>query len=76
MYNVSAVGLYVYKSVSSAMQNGDRIISVDGVAVSDLSGFNTIVNGHKVGDTLQITVVRGGKNIAVSLVLTELKPGV
>jgi serine protease Do len=76
MYNVSAVGLYVYKSVSSALQNGDRIISVDGAAVSDLPGFNAIVNAHKVGDTLQITVVRGGKNVAVSLVLTELKPTV
>jgi len=73
-YRVNKLGLYISKSANSAdFKSGDIITSVDGKSVSDLAGFNQIMNKHSVGDTVKITVSRNGRSETYSLTLKELK---
>jgi serine protease Do len=72
-YRVNRLGLYISKSADAAFKSGDRIIAVNGAAVSDLAGFNASLAGLSVGDRVEITAVRGGKNITASITLTELR---
>jgi serine protease Do len=73
MYRVNTLGLYISRSSDAAFRSGDRIIAVNGAAVSDLAGFNAALAGLSAGDRAEITAVRGGKNITASVTLTEIQ---
>lgn len=74
-YRVSALGVYVYESkYTDDIKNGDRIASVNGIEVSTSAKVKEALYGCEVGDTVDITVVRGGKLINVKLTLHEYVP--
>jgi serine protease Do len=73
MYRVNQLGLYIAKSSDGAFKSGDRIISANGVAIAGLSDFNAALAGLSVGDSVAITVSRGGKNVTATIVLSELR---
>lgn len=68
-------GIYVAsvnKSGSAAragMKSGDVITAVDGKKVDDVASLHSILYIHKVGDTVNVTVNRNGKNISLKVKL-------
>ena len=74
---VNAYGIYVADVVKggpadkAGLQVGDRIVSIDGTEVAQKTDLGTIIQQHSAGDTLSITVARGGQMQTVSLTLGE-----
>ena len=80
MMRTQQTGLYV-QSVSensaaqqAGVQAGDRIISADGTVVNTTAELKEVFNAHSVGDVIQLTVERDGRQITMDLTLTEYKP--
>lgn len=72
-YRVNKTGLYVYGSTNKDFESGDRIVSIDGTAITSLLEYNNIIDSHKVGDTVKISVSRRGQNLTIKVKLTELQ---
>lgn len=72
-YGVPSLGVYVQEVTdnSSKLKAVDRIVSVDGTQINDSSEFKQIIEKHKVGDTLSITVSRAGSSLQVKLTLKQ-----
>ena len=74
---VNAYGIYVADVVKggpadkAGLKVGDRIVSIDGTEVAQKTDLGTIIQQHSAGDTLSITVARGGQMQTVSLMLGE-----
>ena len=74
---VNAYGIYVADVVKggpadkAGLKAGDRIVSIDGTEVAQKTDLGTIIQQHSAGDTLSITVARGGQMQTVSLTLGE-----
>lgn len=68
-------GIYVAsvnKSSSAAragMKSGDVITAVDGKKVDDVASLHSILYSHKVGDTVNVTVNRNGRNVSLKVKL-------
>lgn len=73
MYRVNQTGLYIYDSMNSSLRSGDRIISIDGNEITDLSSYNAVMDTYSVGDTIEIAIVRSNQNLTVSITLGEQK---
>lgn len=68
-------GVYVISSnAGSGLKAGDRIVEIDGTSIVDTADISAALNRHSVGDTVRVTVSRGGREIPVSVRLTEQKP--
>jgi PDZ domain-containing protein len=50
---------------ATALKAGDIITAVDGKPVTSDSSLTTMIRSHPVGTTLNLTVIRGGKNLQV-----------
>ena len=74
---VNAYGVYIVEVVKggpadkAGLQAGDRIVSVDGSEVATQSDLGTLMQNHKAGDAIQITVARGGQMQTVTVTLGE-----
>ena len=74
---VNAYGVYIVEVVKggpadkAGLQAGDRIVSVDGSEVASQSDLGTLMQNHKAGDTIEITVARGGQMQTVNVTLGE-----
>ena len=74
---VNAYGIYVADVAKggpadkAGLKVGDRIVSIDGTEVAQKTDLGTIIQQHSAGDTLSITVARGGQMQTVSLTLGE-----
>lgn len=74
-YRVNSLGVYVYESkYTDEIKNGDRIASINGKEVSTSAGVKEALNGCSVGDTVDVTVARGGRFVDVKLTLKEYVP--
>lgn len=74
-YRVSSLGVYVYESkYTDEIKNGDRIASINGKEVSTSAEVKEALSGCAVGDTVDVTVARGGKFVDVKLTLREYVP--
>lgn len=74
-YRVNSLGVYVYESkYTDEIKNGDRIASINGTEVSTSAGVKEALAGCSVGDTVDVTVARGGRFIDVKLTLREYVP--
>ena len=74
-YKIDTIGVYIVSSQhEEALQNKDRIVSVNGVAVTTADEFNAQIEQHKVGDTVTLVIERNGKQITVPLLLHEYVP--
>jgi S1-C subfamily serine protease len=52
---------------------GDLIVAVDGKKVEDQQELAQLMNNHRAGDTVRITIYRGKKKLEVSVVLGEAR---
>lgn len=53
----------------AGMKSGDVITAVDGKKVDDVASLHSILYSHKVGDTVNITVNRNGRNVSLKVKL-------
>jgi S1-C subfamily serine protease len=52
---------------------GDLIVAIDGQEVQDQQDLSQVMNNHRAGDTVRITIYRGKKKIDVSVTLGEAR---
>jgi len=55
------------------MVGGDLIVAIDGEKVEDQQDLAQIMNKHRAGDTVRITLYRGKKKMDVSVALGEAR---
>ncbi len=68
-------GVYIAQTVEdNGLRVGDRIIQMDGMAISSSADISAVLDRHSVGDTVKVIVSRGGRETSVSVTLTEKKP--
>lgn len=67
--------LYIYSSrYTDELQYGDRLVSIDGLYPTTTEEAYAILDRFEIGDTVDITVQRGGKQITVTLEIREYEP--
>lgn len=77
-YGVERFGVYIEEVTEGAgaeaagLQKDDYILSIDGTTISNLNDISTLLKNYKVGDTVEVQVIRDGETITVDLVLSEL----
>lgn len=80
-YRVDRLGVYVYSvgkgsdAEKAGLKSGDLLLSLDGVEIENQDQFSSLIQNHSVGDTISITVYRQGKDVTLSVTLTEYIPG-
>jgi S1-C subfamily serine protease len=52
---------------------GDLIVAIDGQEVQDQQDLSQVMNSHRAGDTVRVTIYRGKKKIDVSVTLGEAR---
>jgi S1-C subfamily serine protease len=55
------------------MVGGDLIIGIDGEQISDQQDMANVLNRHKAGDTVNVTVLRGRRKLELKVVLGEAR---
>jgi putative serine protease PepD len=53
----------------AGLKSGDVVTKLDGKTIESASDLSSVINGHKPGDTLSVTYVRGGKTMTATLTL-------
>ena len=75
-FGFEAPGVYVYEVTAdeakeAGFQQGDAIVSVNGNEVLTMSDLSKAINVYSPGDTVTISVLRGGESIDLDTVLVE-----
>ena len=74
---VSAYGIYIVEVIDGSpadqagLEPGDRVISIDNTEIAAQEELGTIVQSHAAGDTISITVARGGQMVTLNVTLGE-----
>jgi S1-C subfamily serine protease len=55
------------------MLGGDLIVAVDGQRIQDQQDLSRIMNNHRAGDTVRVTIFRGKKKMDVDITLGEAR---
>jgi S1-C subfamily serine protease len=55
------------------MLGGDLLVAIDGQAVEDQQDLSHVMQNHRSGDTVTVTVIRGKKRMDIKVVLGEAK---
>jgi S1-C subfamily serine protease len=55
------------------MVGGDLIVAIDGQRVEDQQALAQVMNSHRSGDTVRVTIYRGKKKMDVNVTLGEAK---
>jgi S1-C subfamily serine protease len=55
------------------MLGGDLIVAIDGQDVQDQQDLSQIMNNHRAGDTVRLTIYRGKKKMDVNVTLGEAR---
>jgi S1-C subfamily serine protease len=55
------------------MVGGDLIVAIDGQEVQDQQDLSQVMNNHRAGDTVRLTIYRGKKKMDVNVVLGEAR---
>ena len=73
----NAQGIYVYRVVpggpldQAGLQHGDVIVKLDGTDVKDFASLQSVMDKHKVGDSVTVDYTRNGMNREATIVLQE-----
>ena len=55
------------------MLGGDLIVAIDGEKVADEQDLSQMMNNHRAGDTVKITIFRNKKKMDVTVSLAEAR---
>lgn len=56
-------------AAKAGVKDGDKIVSINGVKVGQSGSASNIVGEYKPGDTVQLALIRDGKEIAINVTL-------
>ena len=73
-FNSTSAGVYVYDRDHDTVAYGDRIVSVDGKEIESVTEMNAIIQQKRVGDTLELTVIRNREMVTLSVTIIEYIP--
>jgi len=62
-----------YLGNTPIMLGGDLIVAIDGQKVEDEQDLSQMMNNHRAGDTVKVTIYRAKKKIEVNVVLGEAR---
>ena len=62
-----------YLGNTPIMLGGDLIVAIDGQDIQDQQDLSQIMNNHRAGDTVRVTIYRGKKKVDVNIVLGEAR---
>ena len=62
-----------YVGNTPILLGGDLIVAVDGQEVADPQDINGLMDKHQAGDTINVTLYRGKKQITLKLILGEAR---
>jgi S1-C subfamily serine protease len=62
-----------YLGNTPIMIGGDLIVAIDGEKVENQQVLAQLMNRHRAGDTVKVTIYRGKKRLEVSVVLGEVR---
>lgn len=80
-YFGTTTGIYVYSltegggAEAAGLEKGDIITEMEGTAVNTMNRLNTLLVQYDPGDTITLTVLRGGREMYIELTLTGEKSG-
>ena len=63
----------VYIGNTPIMLGGDLIVAMDGEPMEDTSDIAHIMNKHRAGDTVRVTIYRGKQKMEINVILGELR---
>ena len=67
--------LYIYSSrYTDELQYGDRLLAIGNQTPTSIEEAYSILEKYGIGETVDITVVRNGKQITVTLEIREYEP--
>ncbi len=55
------------------MIGGDLIVAIDGEEIQDQQDYSRIMNNHRAGDTVKVTIFRGKRKLDVPVTLGEIR---
>ena len=55
------------------MIGGDLIVAIDGQPIEDQQDLSHVMNNHRAGDTVNVTIFRGQKKIDLKVTLGEAR---
>lgn len=74
-YGIETTGVFIMESKNTdELKFGDKITEIGGVKVASADEMNVVLKRYKVGDSVTVTVERGGNSISIELTLTEKVP--
>jgi S1-C subfamily serine protease len=62
-------------AAAAGFQNGDIITKVGGQSINQTNTLSVLISQHKVGDHVQLTYIRSGKNQTVTVTLAQAPNG-
>ena len=78
LFRSQAAGLYIYETIAgyneTVLKVGDRIAEVNGKEIVTGDDLAQAVKNSKIGDTLTLTVYRGGQRVEVEVTVYEYVP--
>jgi serine protease Do len=79
MYGLNSTGVYVQSveegssAQKAGLRSGDRIVEFSGKNIMSFSEFKKELSNHEVGETVEIVVVREGREKTLKVYLSEYK---
>lgn len=79
-YGLSGTGVYVAQVTEGSaaeklgIQAGDRLVSLDGKEITSPADLEEVIDSHSVGDTVEITIERGGRTASTEITFEEYIP--
>jgi len=70
----SITGVFVASSNNDLFQANDKIVSIDGVSVSDEESCIAIIRSHSVGDSVSVVIIRNQQEMTITATLEEQVP--
>jgi S1-C subfamily serine protease len=62
-----------YLGNTAIMLGGDLIVAIDGQPVQDRQDLDDVMNKHRAGDTVTLTIFRGQRRMQVRVTLGEAR---
>ncbi|MBR3879283.1 MAG: trypsin-like peptidase domain-containing protein [Clostridia bacterium] len=74
-YGIETTGVFIIESKNTdELKFGDKVAEIGGVKVASADEMNVVLKRYKVGDSVTVTVKRGGQTLSIELTLTEKVP--
>lgn len=75
-YGVNKLGVLVHSVTvsNSSLKSGDLIIQMNDTMITSMADLSKVLTNSKIGDKVEVVVIREGKEQKVNVTLTEYKP--